>query len=546
MKKFAGRIVAGFLSLALMVSFAIVSMPEVKATPSDSTTKYNNMENAYDLTDITEEQEITISKDENSSKEVWFKLCIHEDSTVVFSPKNISDSFSFINYGGGATALSRNNFYDPEDYKEGPEGYPFETLAKNVFVPTNTTKEEYVKNMDLSTATAKMSFHYFPGNEEINTYYIVCNVADDDISKEKGFNSFYIRPYKRITGVVLDAGDGQADPYSLKFREGVDTGFTNHIVGLIPSDADDRIASVITDTEYVTSSEADGANEFTDFILTGKTGDSKVTINGIRSGEIAKYNVTLLADIKKAEVKLSNDSFIYDGNEKKPEVTVTLNGTKLALLDDYKLEYVNNEEPGTATVKVIGKNSYWGEKSVTFTIIKDTEKPSDKPTQVEPKIEEPEKTEQESKTSAPKVGDLIKTKKATYRITNLKKKEVELKAPANKKYKSFTVPATVKAADGTVYKVTKIADKAFYGNSSLARVTIGKNVASVGKSAFHNCKKLAKITINATNVVTVGSKAIKNIYKGCVIRVEKKYIKKYNKKFKSATGYKKTMKINKK
>ena len=68
----------------------------------------------------------------------------------------------------------------------------------------------------------------------------------------------------------------------------------------------------------------------------------------------------------------------------------------------------------------------------------------------------------------------------------------------------------------------------------------------LGKNAFYGCKKLKTITINASSVIDIEENAIKGISKKAVIKVPSKHLKKYRKKFKTNTGYKKTMKIKKK
>lgn len=101
------------------------------------------------------------------------------------------------------------------------------------------------------------------------------------------------------------------------------------------------------------------------------------------------------ADIADADVILESTEYTYDGNAKKPGVEVDLTissgassgGTEdnaasgggfvgsdfSILLDgdtDYTLEYLNNTNAGTATVKVIGVNNFTGEVTANFTINK--------------------------------------------------------------------------------------------------------------------------------------------------------------------------------
>ncbi len=73
-------------------------------------------------------------------------------------------------------------------------------------------------------------------------------------------------------------------------------------------------------------------------------------------------------DISECEVTLSEYTFVSDGSEKKPAVTVT-DGDKTLQEDvDYDLSYEDNIDPGTATVTVYGKGVYGGEVTVEFTI----------------------------------------------------------------------------------------------------------------------------------------------------------------------------------
>ena len=73
-------------------------------------------------------------------------------------------------------------------------------------------------------------------------------------------------------------------------------------------------------------------------------------------------------DIETAEVVLSQDRFAYTGSEIAPDVTVSIGDEVLTAGTDYEVEYVNNVEPGTASVIVKGVGKYTGEKTVGFTI----------------------------------------------------------------------------------------------------------------------------------------------------------------------------------
>ena len=111
----------------------------------------------------------------------------------------------------------------------------------------------------------------------------------------------------------------------------------------------------------------------------------------------------------------------------------------------------------------------------------------------------------------PKKGDVVKDDKTSVKVevTDVKKKEVEYKEPANKKAKTVSIPATVKI-NGVTYKVTKIADNAFKNNKTVTKVTVGSNIKTIGKNAFSGATKLKTVKIGK-NVTEVGA----NAFKGC-------------------------------
>ena len=90
--------------------------------------------------------------------------------------------------------------------------------------------------------------------------------------------------------------------------------------------------------------------------------------------ETKKIKVPALGnDLAKCEVTVAEGNYVYNGEAHTPEVTVTYDGETLEKGTDYELEYTDNVNAGTATVKVVPSEStkkYIGEKSATFTIAK--------------------------------------------------------------------------------------------------------------------------------------------------------------------------------
>lgn len=126
----------------------------------------------------------------------------------------------------------------------------------------------------------------------------------------------------------------------------------------------------------------------------------------------------------------------------------------------------------------------------------------------------------------------VSSKNSTVQVVGAKKKTV----------KSITIPATVKI-NKVSCKITAVGTGAFKQYKKLSKVTIGKNVTKIGSKAFYKDSKLKKIVFKGNKIKTIGSGAIKGIYKKATLDTAKNKIKTYKKKFTAKTGYKKSIKI---
>lgn len=125
------------------------------------------------------------------------------------------------------------------------------------------------------------------------------------------------------------------------------------------------------------------------------------------------------------------------------------------------------------------------------------------------------KTEAVAKLKAPKKGDKIKdnSSKAEFKVLTTKTSNGKMSGtvtylkPSNATAKTVTIPAKITVNGGT-YTVTAVADKAFYNNKKVTKVTIGSNVTTIGASAFSGCTKLKTVTIGK-KVATVGANAFR-------------------------------------
>lgn len=220
-----------------------------------------------------------------------------------------------------------------------------------------------------------------------------------------------------------------------------------------------------------------------------------VTNGAQECNRVVSPKALALSTLQDSEVTLSETSYIYDGTEKKPEVTVILNGKTLVKDKDYTVSYKNNKKIGTATVTISGIGNFSETVSTTFTI-------------------------------QAKKGTAFNYGKNKYKVTGAA--TVAFTGIKSAKTTSVTIPATVKYG-GKTFKVTSIAGKALKNKTKVKKVTIGKNVNSIGGSAFYGCKKLKTITIKSTVLKKAGKNAFKGISKKAVIKVPKSKLSSYKK-----------------
>ena len=115
------------------------------------------------------------------------------------------------------------------------------------------------------------------------------------------------------------------------------------------------------------TADTDFTVSYTDNINVG-TAKAVITGKGNYSGTITKSFKITQADLSKFTASLSADSFIYDGAEKKPVVTVKSDNAQLTADTDFTVSYSSNVNAGTATVTITGKGNYSGSIRKQFTI----------------------------------------------------------------------------------------------------------------------------------------------------------------------------------
>ena len=250
-----------------------------------------------------------------------------------------------------------------------------------------------------------------------------------------------------------------------------------------------------------------------------------ITTLELKPGEKKRVNITILPEnaSAKAVTWTSSDSDVASVN-----ADGVITGIKTGNVV-ITAKAVNEEVSVQFSVKVT-------EKAQTD----ESEISSQKPTL------KPDTSSQKEQITSVKVGDIIKTGQAQYRIIATGAvKTVEYQKTLSKTQKNIKIPATV-TINKEVYRVTSIAKNCFKGNKKLKTITISKNIKTIGANAFSGCKNLKTIKIASTSLTkkSVGKNVFKGIHKKAVIKVPKKKLKSY-KKILKGKGQAKSVKIKK-
>lgn len=201
-----------------------------------------------------------------------------------------------------------------------------------------------------------------------------------------------------------------------------------------------------------------------------------------------KNGLRYACDITEAKVTGLQKSYNYTGSPITPALTITLGNQKLDGTTHYSVSYDNNIKAGTATMKITGKNGYYGTITLTFQIVSANNSNS-------------------NNNSTNKPQTTVKTFNDAYNVYTVNKSgsTVTLKKPRSRNITAAKIPSTVKA-NGKTYKVTAIASNAFKNCRKLKQATISGNITSIGSSAFQGCSTLRTVKIGS-KVTSIGAKS---------------------------------------
>ena len=101
-----------------------------------------------------------------------------------------------------------------------------------------------------------------------------------------------------------------------------------------------------------------------------------------------------------------------------------------------------------------------------------------------------------------------------------------------KEKKTVTIPDTI-TYNNVKYKVVGIGSLAFWYNTKLTKITLGKNIRYIEYGAFYRCSKLKSVVVKSKNITKVGSEAFYKTNKSLKVKVPKASYSKYKKLFKN-------------
>ena len=123
--------------------------------------------------------------------------------------------------------------------------------------------------------------------------------------------------------------------------------------------------------------------------------------------------------------------------------------------------------------------------------------------------EKPQETEKPAPVEKFEKGAQKVAGSGRYQVLNEKNKTAKLIAVVNRNATKLNVPAAVKIG-GVACKVVEVGNKVFRNGKKLKKVILGKNVTTIGKQAFMNCKNIKTVQLKGKALKTIKKGAFQN------------------------------------
>ena len=225
-------------------------------------------------------------------------------------------------------------------------------------------------NLEDCTVSLDAASYTYDGKPKKPT--VTIKDADGNIVDSANYDAVYANNINAGTAKVTITGKGDYTGTVTKNFSITQADVTDYSVSLgkSPYSYDGKPKKPIVTVKDADGNVIDTANYSITYANNINAGTAKVTVTGTENytGTVIKYFTITGADIKDCTISLSKTSYTYDGQQKKPTVTVKDSDGNALDVSNYKVTYISNTKAGTATVKITGKGNYTGTVTKTFTI----------------------------------------------------------------------------------------------------------------------------------------------------------------------------------
>jgi len=229
-----------------------------------------------------------------------------------------------------------------------------------------------IRKQDISNCSIILSADSFPYDGSDKRPEVTVKSGNNTLTASSDYTVSYSNNRAVGTATVTISGRNNYTGSASKSFRIVPADIANFTVSLSASTfgydgSKKKPSATVRSGNKTLTSGTDFTVSYTDNINVG-TAKAVITGKGNYSGTITKSFKITQADLSKFTASLSADSFIYDGAEKKPVVTVKSDNAQLTADTDFTVSYSSNINAGTATVTITGKGNYSGSIKKQFTI----------------------------------------------------------------------------------------------------------------------------------------------------------------------------------
>lgn len=329
-----------------------------------------------------------------------------DDSDMGFAPSDVYGAYFTMTDGSQYVMRQSENLWTPSNYYE----FSWSTGVQTTDVHGGILHSDYYKSMEGKTISE------------------ISYITKSGVETYKLASGLYVAPHYNGTVSAGFASDKSVKVYGI-------------------SGLKDVTVDIYTGTRAKTYLAQNAKVVNGEVAISGAIdSDAEYTIV-VNSSNYAAATAVVGTDLASCSSSLSATSYTYDGNAKKPNVTVKNGAATLEANTDYTVSYKNNTNAGTATVTITGKGKYAGTITKTFKIAKASQTISAQVPSKTYKYATVKKKNQTFKIGASAKTDLSYKSSNTKNVTVTSKGVVTVK----KKAKKGTYYVTVSAKSTTNY-----------------------------------------------------------------------------------------------